>query len=476
MARLMLKVAGEIGVKSPRTRRRFLRVLRRNLRRALDRAGVPGSVQAGWGRMMVSTDDPGGARAVLRRVFGLHSVSLVETRSFEGLDDLVAEAAEVYRDRVRGRTFAVRPRRAGEHDFRSHDVAVALGAALLGDSGGVDLDDPEVEVPVEIVDAQAHLVLEAEPGAGGLPIGTGGRALALFSGGFDSPVATWMAMSRGTQVELAIFDLGGCAQTDGALSVAKELAERWAPGLEPRAHIVDLLPAVAALTQRVESRLRQVLLKRVMYRAASLLAEERQVDALVTGESVGQASTQTLPNLAVVERAATLPVLRPLVGMAKDEIMERARRIGTHDASLRVQEYCSISTGPVETAARFEEVSAAEQALDEEMLRAAVEKRREVNLVEWTAGPLPPYVVERPIEGAVVVDVREPDEGPDVGDLRLPFSEVGEWMGTLDPDPTYLFVCSVGSRSELVAQQLSERGFRAFCLAGGAHRLGPRAA
>ncbi|HEX6262441.1 MAG TPA: tRNA uracil 4-sulfurtransferase ThiI [Actinomycetota bacterium] len=471
MARLMLKTAGEIGVKSPRTRRRFLRVLRRNVRRSLDRAGVQASVQAGWGRIMVRTSDPEAATEVLSRVFGLHSVSLVETVTFDGLDDLVAKAAERSRDRIRGRTFAIRPRRSGEHDFRSHDVAVKLGAALLEDSAGVNLDEPEVEVPVEIVNDDAHLVLEATKGAGGLPLGTGGRALAMFSGGFDSPVATWMTMSRGTSVELVVFDLGGCAQTDGALTVAKALVDRWARGLEPVAHIVELLPVVAALTQRVEGRLRQLVLKRAMYRAATILADERQVDAVVTGESIGQASTQTLRNLSVVERATTYPVLRPLVGMSKEEIMGRAREIGTHEASARVHEYCSIATGPVETAARFEEVADADGEIDESVLRAAVEKRRVVELATWTPGPLPEYVLEQAPDGVIVIDVREEGEGPVVGDRRLPFSRLHEWLPQLDPKEPYLFVCSVGSRSELVAEQLWGKGYRAYCLAGGAHRL-----
>jgi thiamine biosynthesis protein ThiI len=191
----------------------------------------------------------------------------------------------------------------------------------------------------------------------------------------------------------------------------------------------------------------------------------------VTGESIGQASTQTLRNLAVVERATTYPVLRPLVGMSKEEIMGRAREIGTHEASTRVREYCSITTGPVETAARFEEVADADGEIEESVLRAAVEKRRTVELATWTPGPLPEYVVEEAPEGVTVIDIRERDEGSDVGDRRLPFSRLQEWMPQLDPNERYLFVCSVGSRSELVAEQLWGRGYKAYCLAGGAHRL-----
>jgi tRNA uracil 4-sulfurtransferase len=476
MRRLMVKTAGEIGVKSPRTRRRFVRILRENAHRALARHGVRGKVGQGWGRMLVRTDDPGRGREVLGRVFGFHSISDVTVLRFEGLDELVAQAADLYRNRVAGRTFAVRARRSGEHDFRSGDVNRALGTALLEASSGVDLDHPQEEVAIEIVDRHAYALLGSVPGAGGLPIGTGGRGVALFSGGFDSPVAAWMALSRGIALDLVICDLGGCAQTDGALHVAKELAVRWAPGVEPRAHVVDLLPIVAALTQHVDPRLRQVLLKRAMYRAGALVARNIRAEALVTGEALGQASTQTLRNLAVAEAAGEMPVVRPLVGMSKEEIIGRARDIGTHAASERVKEYCSISTGPVETAARLEEVLTAEGDVDASLIGLAVEKRRVVDLADWERGPLPAYVVEEPVEDAVVVDVRELDEGPDAGDLRLPFSRAEEWLPGLDRDASYLFVCSVGSRSEVLAQRLHERGYRAYCLAGGVRRMGPRAA
>ncbi|MGH2739695.1 MAG: tRNA uracil 4-sulfurtransferase ThiI [Actinomycetota bacterium] len=469
--RLMLKTAGEIGVKSPRTRRWFVRVLRKNVRAALERAGIDAQVASGWSRLLVRAQRPDTARQVLSRVFGLHSVAEVTVLHFDGLDDLVRRAADVFRERVIGKTFAVRPKRAGNHDFRSGDIARELGTALLGDSAGVNLDEPEVEVTIEVAGDTAYAVLESVPGAGGLPIGTGGRAVALFSGGFDSPVAAWMALSRGTAVDLVVCDLGGCAQTDAALEVAKELATGWAPGIEPRAHVVDLIPVIALLTQEVEPRLRQILLKRAMYRVGTLIAEAVGADAVVSGESLGQASTQTLRNLAVAEEAAGVAVLRPLVGMSKEEIVQRSRRIGTHDVSVRVHEYCNIATGPVETWANLAEVIEAEAPLDESLIRKAVEGRREVDLVAWERGPLPEYVVEELPEGALVVDVRETDEGESVGELRRPFSRSDEWMPDLDRNRSYVFVCSVGRRSEMVAHELHERGYLAYCLAGGVPRL-----
>lgn len=472
----MLKIAGEIGTKSARTRRRFLRVLTQNVRAALRRRGLRAEVEPRWSRLLVRAEELPVAREALARVFGLHSVSEVSVVAFGSLDELVSTAAEVYRDRVVGRTFAVRARRSGRHPFRSIDVAVALGDALRPVSAGVDLDGPEVEVPMEIVEDRAYLVLESSPGAGGLPLGVGGRAVALFSGGFDSPVAAWMVMRRGIALDLVVCDLGGCGQVDAALEVARDLVSGCAAGAEPRAHVVDLAPVVAALRARIEPGIRQVVLKRAMYRAGTLMAGRLGAEALVTGEALGQVSTQTLRNLTVAEDAAGVPVLRPLIGMDKEEILARARAIGTHDASAGVTEHCDIATGRVETAARLPHVIGAEGRLDDSFIHAAVEAAVEVDLTTWQPGPPPAHVVETVPDGAVVVDVREEDEGPSAGDLRLPFSRVHEWSAGLDPARSYVFVCTHGNRSETVAHDLRRRGLDAYSLAGGLGGLPTRAA
>lgn len=464
---MVLKIAGEIGTKSSRTRRRFLRVLNRNIRAALAREGVRATVESRWSRLLVRAEDHDRAREALVGVFGVHSIGDVVAVPFASVEDIVASASELYRDRVSGRTFAVRARRSGTHSFRSIDVATTLGAALLPGSAGVDLDHPQVTVPVDVVDGTAFVALDVRPGAGGLPVGVGGRALALFSGGFDSPVAAWMTMRRGIAVDLAVCDLGGCGQVDAALEVARDLTDRWAAGIEPRAHVVDLSPVVGALRARIEPRIRQVVLKRAMYRAGTLLARRLGAEALITGEALGQVSTQTLRNLSVAEDAAGVPVLRPLVGMDKEEIMRRARAIGTHDASLRVQEHCNIVTGRVETAARLRDVVTAEGQIEESFVRGSVERSEEIDLTEWRPGPQPEHVVQSVPEGALVVDVREPGEGPVTGDLRLPFNRSAEWIPGLDPARTYLFVCSHGNRSELVAHELRRRGVDAYSLAGG---------
>ncbi len=479
--RLLVRLAGEFGTKSSRTRRHFLAVLTRNAEAALARAGVRARVASEWTRLVVSTGDPAAAREVLTRVFGVQAVHEATAVPFSSLPDLVEGLLPLYAERVRGRSFAIRAKRRGPAGFSSQDLAVQLGAALLPYASRVDLGDPEVEVVVELYEGHAEAVLESSRGAGGLPLGTGGRAVGLFSGGFDSPVAAWRVMRRGTQLDLLICDLGGCGQMDQALAVAKELALRWTPGREPRFWVVDLAPAVLALTQHANPRLRQIMLRRAMYRAGSALAEELDASALVTGESLGQVSTQTLGNIRACERAATVPVLRPLIGMGKDEIMAQARVIGTYEVSAKVHEHCSISPGRVETWASPERIDRAEAEIDAEPLtpewiHAAVRRRRQVDLLGWAPGSLPDLVVTSVPAGAVVVDVREPEEGPMAGDLRLPFSRAGELLDGLDPSRTYLLVCASGQRSYTLARELVRRGVTAWSLGGGVGALPPHAA
>jgi thiamine biosynthesis protein ThiI len=474
---LLARLAGEMGVKSSRTRRAFLRVLTENARRALRQAGVEATVRPEWSRFLVETTAPGLARQALSHVFGVHAVTEVVEVAYAGLGDLVSRLLPLFQPRVQGRTFAVRPHRTPGTPFTSEDLARALGSALLPSAARVDLSHPEVEVRVWAEPDRAFAEFDRAPGPGGLPLGCGGRALALVSGGFDSPVAAWHVMRRGVAIEVLVCDLGGCGQVDAALAAARELVRRWAPGHRVPAHVVDLAPLVAALVERVPGRMRQVLLKRAMYRVGDALAREIGAEALVTGECLGQVSTQTLRNLATCEAVCSLPVLRPLIGLDKNEIMDQARRIGTYEASSQVREHCSIAEGRVVTRAPVASAEAAERLLPQELAeeewarRAAMARTIIPSLADWHPAALPEHVVEQVPDGAVVVDVREPEEGPPVGEFRLPFSRALDSLADLPQDRPYLLVCASGYRSDILARQLRDRGYTAFSLAGGIGRL-----
>ncbi|MEJ2185682.1 MAG: THUMP domain-containing protein, partial [Gemmatimonadota bacterium] len=219
------------------------------------------------------------------------------------------------------------------------------GAALLPHSAGVDLDHPDLVVRVEVRDDRAYLFGDRIDGAGGLPLGVEGRALGLISGGYDSAVAAWLLLKRGVNLDYVFCNLGGDAYERAVVQVAKVLADDWSYGSRPRLHVVDFGAPVDELRAKVKQSYWQVVLKRLMYRAASWIGEELGSGAIVTGEAMGQVSSQTLTNLRAIEPASSLPVFRPLLGFDKNEIIERAQHVGTAGLSEQVKEYCAIAPG-----------------------------------------------------------------------------------------------------------------------------------
>ena len=328
---ILLRFSGDITIKARGTRFQFVRRLLSNLRDALASEGVAPRIQLSHNRMLIEVADAA-VMPALARVFGVQSLSPVERRVPTQLAAIVAAGVECFRERVAGKRFAVRARRVGDRaqiGVSAHAVEVELGAALLPFAAGVDLDAPELTVGVELLERETYLFCERVPGLGGLPLGVEGRAIALFSGGFDSAVAAWYLLKRGVALDYVFCNLGGETHLQGVLRVARILASRWSYGDRPAFHVVDFSAVVADLQARAAKRFWQVLLKRLLLRAAERIAATGRAVAIVTGDAVGQVSSQTLQNLAVISRATPEPILRPLVGFNKDEIIAVAEKIGT---------------------------------------------------------------------------------------------------------------------------------------------------
>jgi thiamine biosynthesis protein ThiI len=315
----LIRMTGELTTKSRRTRVRFQRRLAGNIKAAFAAAGQRCELRESWSRLLLRVEG-GGTFEPLSRVFGISSYSVIDGVCEADLGRIVRLGEQLYSDQVRGRTFAIRARRSGEHSFRSQDVAVELGSAL-NEAATVDLDRPDVEIHVEVRSRRAYFFSARFPGAGGLPLGMEGRAISLLSGGFDSAVASWMMLRRGVALDYVFCNLGGEAHRRMVLEVAKLLADRWSYGTNPIVHVVDFEPVVDELKREVRPALLQVALKRRMYRVANRIAGARKADAIVTGEAVGQVSSQTLANLRAIDAVSRRPVLRPLVGMDKEDCL-----------------------------------------------------------------------------------------------------------------------------------------------------------
>ncbi len=474
-------MGAEVASKSNRTRRRFHRQLVRNLDDALRSNGASPQIRDRWSRLIVTLAQPDGAQdggdamAAATRVFGLSSYSRIDAEIDADLSEIVRVGHELYRDAVAGRRFAVAPRRTGRHPFSSRDIGQELGGAL-NEYGTVDLTTPEVTVHVEVRDQRAYLFTSRTEGPGGLPVGVQARAVCLISGGFDSAVAAWLLLKRGVPLDYVFCNLAGPAFEHSVVRVVRVLADRWSYGDAPRIHIVDFDEAIRALQGVVTPRYWQVVLKRLMYRAAEGVAGEIGAEALVTGESLGQVSSQTLRNLRAIEASATRPVLRPLLGFDKQEIIRIAERIGTAALSARVKEYCAILSGRPVTAATVLAVDREEAPLDRGLVDRAVAGRRVLDVRKLADSDLQrDYLwVDSLPAGARVIDCRprqQEDGWRHPGSERVLPGDFPSLVPALSKDDQYVLFCDNGIQSGQFANLLQTVGYEAYALKGGTRGL-----
>lgn len=470
----LVRLSAELSTKARATRKRFTKKLVENIRAALRQAEVRGHVDDQWNRLFVHTSAPAALEA-LARIPGISSFSVVEASCAADLDEIVRIGRETFGERVKGRRYAVRARRTGRHPFSSQEIQVALGAAL-NPGATVDLDDPEVEAEVEVREDVAYLFGDRTRGVGGLPLGVEGRAVCLLSGGFDSAVAAWLMLKRGVAMDYVFCNLAGDAYERSVVMVAKVLADGWSHGTRPRLHVIDFNPPVDALRATSEPRYWQLVLKRLMYRAAATVARETGAQAIITGESIGQVSSQTLANLAALEGAVDFPIFRPLLGFDKTDIIDISRRIGSFEISARVKEYCAISPGNPITNATSEATAAEEAKVDLGVLDRVTAERRVLDLHEITGADLAEsylFTDEVPSD-AVVLDVRTEAEWETwhyPGAEHREYWRLSEEVSGLDRDRTYVLYCDAGMQAAFLAEQMQKRGLEAYAFRGGTRAL-----
>ena len=309
------------------------------------------------------------------RVFGVANFAKAGRAAL----DVDAIAQEILGDLgdVHPRTFRVSARRADKRfPLTSPEIEREVGGRIKQARGWtVNLDEPEFTIHVETLTNDAFYFFGREPGAGGLPAGSSGRVACLLSGGIDSPVAAWRMMRRGCRVIFVHFHSYPILSRASQEKVA-ELARLLT---QFQYHSRLLLVPFGEIQQRVvlavQPPLRVVVYRRLMMRIAERIAHAHRAQALVTGEAVGQVASQTLDNLSTIDAVVTMPTLRPLVGMDKDEIMAEAQRLGTYPISIIPdQDCCTLFTPrhPATKAKRWE-IEAAEQALPiDEIVEQAV--------------------------------------------------------------------------------------------------------
>ena len=356
----------EIALKG-KNRPWFLAQLVRSLRRAV--SDLPGTkVNALMGRIEVV---PGAVVAEaevadrIRHTFGIANFSLARRVPID-LEGIAAAVLQDLGDRT-CRSFRVSARRADKrYPLSSPQIEREVGGRIKAAKGWhVDLEQPEIDIRLELLSNEAFYFFEKQQGPGGLPMGTAGRVVCLLSGGIDSPVAAYRMMKRGctvTFVHFHSYPILSRASIEKARSLVTLLTRRQH---RSRLYLVPFGEIQQQVLLSVPAPMRVVVYRRLMLRIAERIARVRRAQALVTGDVVGQVASQTLENLAVVGQVATLPLFRPLVGMDKDEIMAQAQTLGSFGISIIPdQDCCTLFTprNPA-TRARLDDVEAGERQL-----------------------------------------------------------------------------------------------------------------
>ena len=270
-------------------------------------------------------------------------------------------------------TFKVHAHKSStDYPVHTLDINRQVGAALCEafPDKKVDVHNPDVTVHVNVVQGSVYVYAVSERGAGGLPVGTAGKDVTLLSSGFDSPVATWMLGRRGA-ICVPIHFSGRPMVSDTSEWLTQDIVKALAPsGVVGRLYVVPFGARQREISLAVDQKLRIITYRRVMFSVAERIARIEGAKALVTGESLGQVASQTLENIAAVDETVSMPVLRPLIGSDKQEIIERAQQIGTYDISCQTAPDCCTLFMPrrPETHAKRDEVHEAWDSFDHEAM------------------------------------------------------------------------------------------------------------
>lgn len=468
--KFIVKLFPEIMVKGGPVKKKMITMLTNNLQTLLSRVDDSVEVKRFWDKIEVQADDQyiDAVRNILSQTPGVEQyLEVVQYQTGEDLDLIAQKVAEHKLHLVEGKTFVSRAKRSGTHSVTSFDIEKHVGTYFCqhGHPAGVDLHNPDVKVEFELSQNTLNVITRRVPALGGYPIGTQGEILSLMSGGFDSTVASYLTMKRGVKTHFIFFNLGGAAHEVGVKQVALYLWSQFGASHRVQFISIPFEDVVTEIFNSTHESYMGVTLKRLMLMASEKVADVMGIDALVTGESVAQVSSQTLRNLALIDEACNKLVIRPLATMNKPEIIDISEKIGTREYAENMPEYCGvISQNPV-THGSFKRMAREAKKFDYSVLEKAVEIAVSIpvdKIVDDVNAAAPVDVVSDP-EGAVIIDIRRSGEVSQdpmaLAEVQIPFNELNRRYKALDQSKKYLLYCQKGVMSQLHAQYLRDAGY-----------------
>ncbi|NOJ08049.1 tRNA uracil 4-sulfurtransferase ThiI [Vibrio splendidus] len=473
--KFIVKPHPEIFIKSESVRKRFTKILERNIRTILQRRTESVAVFNRRDYIEVTSESDKYFKEtleVLTQTPGIHHSLEVQQSEFKDLHHIYEQVLERSGALIEGKTFSVRAKRRGKHDFTSIELERYVGGGLnqAVESAKVKLKNPDITVKVEVENEKLNQVIERHKGLGGFPLGTQEDLLSLISGGFDSGVSSYLHIKRGSKVHYCFFNLGGPAHEIGVKQVSHYLWDKYGSSAKVKFISIDFEPVVAEILENVEDGQMGVVLKRMFMRAGGMVAERFGIEALVTGEALGQVSSQTLTNLRHIDNVTDTLILRPLINWDKEDIIDLSRKIGTEDFAKVMPEYCGVISKKPTVKAKKGKLEAEEAKFNFEVLEQVIENARVMDIrdIEKESQEQAPEVeqVQAVAEHSIVLDIRSPDEEDEspleidgVEIKHIPFFKLSTQFGDLDQAREYLLYCDRGVMSRLQALYLKEQGF-----------------
>ncbi|MBU2869278.1 tRNA uracil 4-sulfurtransferase ThiI [Colwellia sp. E2M01] len=476
--KFIVKLQSEITIKSRPVRKRFTKILESNIKNVLRRIDEQVTTRMNWDNVEVNTKDnsPENRERLingLKCIPGIPTFLEVQQSEFTDVHDIYEKTLAIHAKTIENKTFCVRAKRTGTHDFKSLTVEQYVGGGLnqAVASAKVKLTKPDVTIRIEIKNKDLFIVTERHIGLGGFPIATQEDVLSLMSGGFDSGVSSYQMIKKGARTHYCFFNLGGSAHEVGVKQISYYLWDKFGSSHKVKFFAVDFEPVVAEILENVENSQMGVVLKRMMVRAATKIAERGKIQALVTGESLGQVSSQTLTNLNVINKVTDTLILRPLAAYDKQDIIDIARNIGTEDFSKTIPEYCGVISKKPTVKAVLSKVEEEEGNFNFDVLDKVVSETRVYDIrdigTETEEEIRAVDLVENIPTDAVIVDIRSPEEEEDkpleldnVEIKHIPFYKLATQFGDLDMSKEYLLYCDHGVMSKLQALYLLDNGFK----------------
>ena len=428
----LIKYSTEIFTKSESTKKWFISILKNNLKNSFKDAKIILKRDRG----IIETDEDISNK--LKNVFGISSFSKIHIIQFKDFDELIEKAYDFFKYRIKD-DFKIKCKRKGNHNFHSYDVEKSLGEKL-SNLAKVNIKEPKYIAYIEIVNNSAYLFDEKVKCYGGFPISSQGQGLVLLSGGIDSAVSVFYTYKMGIRCDFLFYDLGGTT-INNAFNVYKFLTNKFLT--YGNFYYVDFKHIVFEIIRNVKDNYRNVVLKAIFYKIANEIAKKLNIKAIITGESIGQVSTQTLDNLSILNEFSEIFIIRPLIAFTKEEIISKAMELEIFDLCYRGKEYCAISRHSATVSANKEKLI-------------------------YFLNKIPIQTIEGAINSFKVIESLEVDESKfEEYDILIDLDKVNleeflKNLDKLDKSKVYLLKCKRGQLSSIVADEMRKMGFKVF--------------